>query len=145
MNMGDHMRELKAGRVEPAPVCRLLGIEILKLDPPGTAVLAMNTDSRFHNPMGTVEGGILGDLADLAMGHAFGTTLQGQESFTTLEMKINFLRPVWEGRLSATATVMHRGQTMGLVECAVVNADGKLVAKASSTVLILHGEAAAGR
>ncbi len=145
MNMGDFMRELKAGRAEPAPICRLLGIELLKLDPPGTAVLAMNTDSRFHNPMGTVEGGILGDLADLAMGHALGTTLQSDESFTTLEMKINFLRPVREGRLSATGKVVQRGKTVGLVECEVVNTEGKLVAKANSTVLILHGEAAAGR
>ncbi len=67
------------------------------------------------------------------------------ETFTTLELKINFLRPVFEGRLSASARVAHRGRTIGMVECDVTNREGKPVARATSTCQVLRGEAAKGR
>lgn len=95
--------------------------------------------------MGTIHGGILCDLADAAMGFAFASTLGPGETFTTLELKINFLRPVIEGILTASARVAHRGKTVGLVECDVANAQGKAVARASSTCQVLRGEAARGR
>ena len=67
------------------------------------------------------------------------------EKFTTLELEIIFLRPMFEGRLSASARVMHRGGTAGLVECDVTNGEGKPVARATSTCQVLRGEAAKGR
>ena len=67
------------------------------------------------------------------------------ESFTTLELKMNSLRPVLAGRLVAAARVVHRGKMVGLVECDVENADRKLVARATSTCQVLRGEAAHGR
>ena len=95
--------------------------------------------------MGTVHGGILCDLADAAMGFAYASTLQQDETFTTLELKINFLRPVWHTRLTATANVVQRGRTVGLVECDVRDAEGRLVARASSTCMTLRGAQAQGR
>jgi uncharacterized protein (TIGR00369 family) len=95
--------------------------------------------------MGTLHGGILCDLADAAMGMAFASTLGPEESFTTLELKINFLRPFWTGRLRAEANVTNRGKTVGLVECSVTDERQRLIAKASSTCLILTGEQATGR
>jgi hypothetical protein len=62
-----------------------------------------------------------------------------------LELKINFLRPVWHTRLSATASVVQRGRTVGLIECDVSDAEGRLVARASSTCLTLRGARAQGR
>lgn len=95
--------------------------------------------------MGTVHGGILCDIADAAMGLAFASTLDEDQSFTTLELKINFLRPVWGARLLAQARVVSRGKTAGLVECNVTDAGGRLIARASSTCLVLSGKMAEGR
>ena len=58
------------------------------------------------NPMGTLHGGILCDMADAAMGCAYASRLGEGESFTTLELKINFLKPVWSGLLTARAHVV---------------------------------------
>jgi uncharacterized protein (TIGR00369 family) len=95
--------------------------------------------------MGTVHGGVLCDIADAAMGMAFASTLEADQSFTTLELKINFLRPVWESSLLAKARVTSRGKTVGLVECDVLDAKGRLIARTSSTCLVLSGKMAEGR
>lgn len=136
----DMMREGKWS----APVAELVGAFPVSYGE-GKAVFEMEAGRRHHNPMGTVHGGILCDIADAAMGFAFATTLGPGESFTTLELKINFLRPVFEGKLTAAAQVVHRGKTVGMVECQVSNAEGKVVARVSSTCSVLRGEAASGR
>jgi len=126
------------------PVAVLIGMRIVSFGG-GEAVLEMKADRRHHNPMGTVHGGVLCDIADAAMGYAFASTLESGESFTTLELKISFVRPVFDDTLTARAKVAHRGKTVGLVECDVVNGGGKLVARASSTCSVLRGDAAKGR
>jgi uncharacterized protein (TIGR00369 family) len=73
------------------PIVRLLGF-VLKRIKPGHAIFAMQVDERHHNPMGTLRGGVYCDLADAAMGFAYASTLGEGESFTTVELKINFLR-----------------------------------------------------
>jgi len=95
--------------------------------------------------MGTLHGGILCDIADAAMGIAFASTLPSDESFTTIELKINFFRPVWKAALKAEGKVVRRGSTVGYVECEITDENGKLVAKAASTCLVLRGERAKGR
>jgi uncharacterized protein (TIGR00369 family) len=95
--------------------------------------------------MGTVHGGILCTLADSAMGMAFASTLGEGETFTTLEIKVNYLRPVFEEKLFASAKVVHRGRTVGLVECDITTENGKHVARAVSTCSVLRGEKAEGR
>ena len=86
-----------------------------------------------------------GPLADAAMGVAYASLLGEGESFTTLELKINYLKPVRDGVLVARGRVVRAGRTIGLVECDVEDANGSLVARASSTCMTLRGEAAAGR
>jgi uncharacterized protein (TIGR00369 family) len=95
--------------------------------------------------MGTLHGGILCDIADAAMGMAFASTLAPGESFTTVELKINFFRPVWEDRLTAEGQVVRRGRNLGYVECEITDERGRLVAKAASTCLVLRGKDATGR
>jgi uncharacterized protein (TIGR00369 family) len=95
--------------------------------------------------MGTLHGGVLCDIADAAMGMAYASTLGEGETFTTLELKINFMKPVWTGKLLATGRVVKNGRTIGLVECDIVDAADQLVARASSTCMTLRGGAAAGR
>jgi len=138
----------KARSADPAgfrpPISELVGIRAVKFEE-GESVLELDAGPRHANPMGTLHGGILCDLADLAMGTAIWGTLEEGESFTTLELKINFTKPVWTGTLAAKARVKKGGRTTALLECDVVDAKGSLVAHATSTCLVLRGEAARGR
>jgi uncharacterized protein (TIGR00369 family) len=127
-----------------APVAQLLGFRVVSVEP-NRGVVELRVDQRFANPMGTLHGGILCDIADAAMGLAYASLLDDGDSFTTLELKINFLKPVWNGILTATGHVVKRGRTVGLVECDVEDEAGNLVARASSTCMTLHGAMAEGR
>jgi uncharacterized protein (TIGR00369 family) len=136
---------VREGRLQPPPSAQLIGFEPVELET-GRAVFRLEVDPVRHaNPMGTVHGGVLCDLADAAMGYAYASSLAEDETFTTVELKINFLRPVWRGRVDATAQLVSRGRTLGLVECDIVDAAGKLVARASSTCMTLRGQQAEGR
>ena len=133
-----------SSRRMPPPIAELLGMRYVSSGD-GKAVIELDVTERHANPMGTLHGGVLCDLADLAMGAAFASTLAEGESFTTLELKINFLKPVWNAHLVAAAHVVTRGRMVGLVECDVTDERGALVARVSSTCLTLRGEQAAGR
>jgi uncharacterized protein (TIGR00369 family) len=128
----------------PAPIAKLLGLKLLHAEK-GTAVIEFVADERHANPAGTLHGGVLCDIADAAMGFAYYTTLATDESMTTLELKINFLRPVWKATLHARAKVVRAGRLVGLIECDVVDEQERLVARASSTCLTLRGQLAEGR
>ena len=132
--------------VLPPPVATLIGFQPVSVEK-GAAVFRLQTRRDKHaNPMGTVHGGILCDLADAAMGMACASLLEDGESFTTLELKINFFRPVLDALLEARARVVHSGKSMVYLECdVVVLPDEKLAAKASSTCTVLRGEQAKGR
>jgi uncharacterized protein (TIGR00369 family) len=121
------------------PIMKTLGMKLLEANE-GKAVLSMKVDSEFHNPMGTLHGGIMTDLADAAMGVALMSTLGDDESFTTLELKMNFLRPVYEGEITAEAKVVHRGRTIALVESVIKSGEGKEVARGIATQMVLHPE-----
>lgn len=126
------------------PVARLIGFEAKEIAD-GRAIVTLAAGRQHANPMGTLHGGILCDIADAAMGMAFASTLAPDESFTTVELKINFFRPVWEARLRAEGKVVRRGSTVGYVECEITDEEGRLVAKAASTCMALRGERAGRR
>jgi len=142
--MIDEIRKMICGDAPPPPVGQLIGFRLVQVEP-GRAVFELETDRRHANPMGTLHGGILCDIADAAMGIAYASTLEEGESFTTLELKINFLKPVWNSKLTATGRLVKRGQTVGMTECDVVDDKGSLVARSSSTCMTLRGEMAQGR
>jgi len=125
-------------------VARLIGFEAKEIAN-GRATVTLAAGPQHANPMGTLHGGILCDIADAAMGMAFASTLAPEESFTTVELKINFFRPVWQARLRAEGTVVQRGRTTGYVECAITDEENRLIAKAASTCMVLSGQKAAGR
>jgi uncharacterized protein (TIGR00369 family) len=79
------------GKRTPPPIARFLGF-VLKSLSPGHAVFEMEVDERHHNPMGTLHGGVYCDLADAAMGYAYAAALEEGDTFTTVELKINFLQ-----------------------------------------------------
>ena len=128
----------------PPPIMDLIGMELTSVGG-GESVMEMDAAERHTNPMGTLHGGVLCDIADAAMGIAYYSTLAEGESFTTLELKINYLKPVWRAHLRATGHVVKRGRTVGLVECDVVDDEGSLVARASSTCMTLRDAMASGR
>jgi uncharacterized protein (TIGR00369 family) len=133
----ENARRVQRGEAPPPPIGRLLGF-VLKEIEPGRAVFEMTADERHHNPMGTLHGGVYCDLADAAMGYAYAATLAEGETFTTVELKINFFRPMRRGKLTAEARVVKAGGTLGYVECDVTDQTGKLVAKAASTCMKLR-------
>jgi len=133
-----------ARREFPAPIGKLLDLT-LTASGTGRATVEFRASARFANPMGTLHGGVLCDIADAAMGVAYSSTLAEGETFTTIELKINFLRPVWNARLRGEAMVVRAGKMVGLVECNIFDEKERLVARASSTCMRLRGRLAEGR
>jgi uncharacterized protein (TIGR00369 family) len=130
-------RRIIAGQQPQAPFPALVGMKLTAVEP-GRARMEMTAEVRHTNPMGTLHGGVPCTLADSAMGLAYASTLEDGESFTTLELKINFLRPMWTGSLVAEGTLVQRGKTIGLAECSVTDEKGRLIARASSTCMTLR-------
>jgi uncharacterized protein (TIGR00369 family) len=121
------------------PIAQLIGFEVEQIAR-GHAVTTFEAGRQHANPMGTLHGGVLCDLADAAMGMAFASTLAAGESFTTISLRINFFRPVWDAKLRAEAHLITRGKNVGYIECEILSDDGKKIAKASSTCFVLRGE-----
>ncbi len=132
------------GEIPPPPIATLIGFTLVSVEP-GQAVIDFEATERHANPMGTLHGGVLCDIADAAMGMAYASSLEEGETFATLELKINFLKPVWTGKLRAVGHVVKRSRTIGLVECDVTDEKESLVARATSTCMTLRGERARGR
>jgi uncharacterized protein (TIGR00369 family) len=126
------------------PITQLIGFRVEDVSV-GRAVGSLQTGPQHANPMGTLHGGVLCDLTDAAMGVAFVTTLAPDESFTTVTLSIDFFRPVWQTLLRAEARVVNRGRNVGYIECDVTDQDGKHIARARSTCIVLRGERARTR
>ncbi len=135
---------IKKALASKPPIAELIGFNVEEIRD-GHAVGLLQSGPQHANPMGTLHGGVLCDLADAAMGMAFASTLAPEESFTTMTLGINFFRPVWQAGLRAEARVVNRGKNVGYVECEVTDQDGKQVAKANSTCFVLRGEHARER
>ena len=142
--MLDGMEALVRGDVAPPAAATLIGMRLHSFAP-GEALVRLDGSDTHLNPMGTVQGGVLAAVADAAMGWAYMTTLGEGESYATLEMKINFLKPVRRERLEARARVRKAGKTVGLVDCDILDERESLVAHAVGTCLTLRGDSAAGR
>jgi len=140
----ERLRAVVRGEQDLAPVAGLVGFSLSAVAEE-RATIEIDAGPQHANPLGTLHGGILCDIADAAMGLAYATMLAEGETFTTIELKINFLKPVWSGRLRAEGKVIKRGRTIGLVESDVFDTKGSLIARASSTCLTLRGNEASGR
>lgn len=142
-----HLQDLEKilrGDAPPPPIAKLLGLELASVEP-GRVVVEMVASERQANPMGTLHGGVICDLSDLAMGASMATTLEDEESFTTLDLTSKFFKPIWNARLRATGRVVKRTRTLGLIECDVEDDKGSLVAKVYSSCMVLRGDEARGR
>lgn len=140
----EHARQIARGELPSPPVAELIGFNVVEVDV-GRSVLDMNASARHANPMGTLHGGVICDLADAAMGVALSSTLEDDETFTTIDLTANFFKPIWNAHLKAVASVTRRTRTLGFIECEVVDDAGSLVAKLFSTCMVLRGSEAKGR
>ena len=131
--------------IYPPPIAKTLGFQLIEVGP-GTATMELMADIEIHaNPMGTIHGGVLCDIADAAIGTAHATSLKEDESFTSIDMQINFFRPVWNGRIRAVAKPVNFGRQISRYVCDIFRGDDKLVAQVTSTVMTLRGDQASGR
>lgn len=129
----------------PTAISQLLGFRIVAVGE-ATATVEIDADAVRHgNQQGTVHGGLICELADAAIGTAHSTLMHEGESFTSIDLKATFLRPVWKSRLSACAWATHRGRTISHYRCDIYREDGKQVACVESAVMTLHGDHARGR
>ncbi len=131
--------------IYPPAIAKTLGFRLIKVAR-GTATMELIADTEIHaNPMGTIHGGVLCDIADAAIGTAHATSLKEDESFTSIDLQINFFRPVWNGRIRAIAKPVNIGRQVSRYVCEILRDDDKLVAQVSSTVMTLRGDQASGR
>jgi uncharacterized protein (TIGR00369 family) len=137
----DHFHAMIRGEVAPPPVSQLIGFAMIEASE-GRIVMEMEIEERHTSPPGSAHGGVLVDIADAAMGCSYGTLLDTDDTWTTVELKINYLRPAWPGdRIRAEGHVVNAGRTLALTECDVTNEAGKLLARASSTLMKIRASA----
>ena len=135
----------KSRFIYPSSIAKTLGFKLVEVGP-ATATIEILTDTERHaNPMGTVHGGVLCDIADAAIGTAHASTLDEGESFTSIDLQINFFRPIWNERVRAVAKLVNGGRQISRYVCDIIRDDDKLVAQVTSTIMTLRLEKAAGR
>ena len=136
------LRAIGDGRLPPPPIASLMGFEPVEVEE-GRAVFAVTPQEFHYNPIGVVHGGLAATLLDSAMGCAVQTTLPAGVGWTTLEVKVNFARPMTRdtGRVLCEANVVHRGGTIATAEGRVYAEEtGKLLAHGTSTCLVLPSQ-----
>ena len=135
----ERMRRVITGELAAPPIAQLMNIRLVEADE-GRAVFEGAPEEYHYNPIGMVHGGFAATILDSAMGCAVHTTLPARVAYTTLEIKVNFVRPVKTstGVVRAVGTVLHAGRTTSLAEGRLVAADGTLYAHASTTCLIFR-------
>lgn len=133
----DYQRAMLAGELPPPPISALMKLWLTSVDE-GVVTFGCEPDESAYNPIGLVHGGLVCTLLDSVAGCAVQTTLPVGTGYTTLEIKVSFLRPVraGEGELTATGRVTKPGRRAAFAEGEVRDAQGRLVATATSTCLI---------
>ena len=134
----DVMQKMAAGELPQPAIAETLGFRLVEAEH-GRAVFECEPAEFHYNPIGTVHAGLASTLLDSAMGSAFVTTLDAGVGWTTLELKANFTRPmtVETGTVRCIGTVVHPGRQVATTEARLEDAAGRLLAHATSTILVL--------
>ena len=136
----DYLRAIRDGRFPALPIARLLGFSLVEIEE-GRAVFGVEPGEQHYNPIGLVHGGLLATLLDSAMGCAVHSTLPAGTGYSTLEIKVNFTRPVLAdtGPLRCESKLLHRGRQTATAEGRVVDGGGKVYAHGTTTCLVMGG------
>jgi uncharacterized protein (TIGR00369 family) len=129
------------GRHPRAPYADTMDIDLVEVEE-GRVVFIGKPSARYFNPVGTIQGGWAATILDGAMAHCIHTTLKTGENYTTLEMKINFVRPVLpsSGLVRCEGKLIHRGRSVATSEGRLTDERGKLLAHGSETCMIFPNE-----
>jgi len=137
----EYMQALLDGSIPPPPIVNLMNMRPTEVEV-GRVVFTCEPDESHYNPIGTVHGGLVCTLLDSVAGCAAQTTLPKGQAYTSLEIKVSYLRPVTAdtGTLTAVGIVTKPGRRVAFVDATVSDAQGRLVATASSTLLVFPVE-----
>lgn len=135
----EYLQKIVAGELPRPPIGILMNFALEELSK-GSAVFAVEPAEYHYNPIGVVHGGVAATLLDSAMGCAVHSTLPAGAGYTTLEIKVNYVRPmtVATGLVRCEANVIHTGARTATAEGRILDKDGKLYAHATTTCLIFR-------
>jgi len=138
----EFLKAMIAGKIPNPPISELLGFHLTEIEH-GRGVFEGVPEFRHYNPIGTVHGGFAATLLDSALGCAVFSTIVRGESWTTLELKFNFVRPLTKdtGPVRAEGRILHRGRTVATAEGDLTDRAGKLYAHATTTCMIFPANA----
>ncbi len=133
----DYLQAMIDGILPPPPISGLMEFTMLSAEP-GTVVFTCQPDESAYNPIGLVHGGLVCTLLDSVAGCALHSTLPQGKGYTSIEIKVSYLKGVHaaSGLLTATGTVIKAGARVGFTEGVVTDAKGAIIATASSTLLV---------
>ena len=136
------LKDIIDGKLPQAPICATLGFYLADAGD-GFAAFEGLPEFRHYNPIGTVHGGFAATLLDSALGCAVFSTMAKGEAWTTLELKLNMVRPIGKdtGTVRAEGRIIHRGRTVATAEGTVKDRAGKLYAHASTTCMVFPAKA----
>ena len=134
------MQGLIEGKYPWPPIMKTLDYSLERVEH-GVAVFSGEGKFEHYNPIGSVHGGWIATLLDSCMGCAVHTTLKAGQGYTSLEIKVNFVRAVLDtfGRMTAEGRVIHAGKSTATAEGKLIDAGGKLLAHGTTTCLIFAG------
>jgi len=134
-----YLKALQSGELPPPPIAVLMGMWIAEVSE-GRVVFALEPAEYHYNPLGTVHGGVMATLLDSAMGCVVQSMLPAGTSYTTLELKVNYLRPITSktGIVYCEGKIIHVGGRVATAEGRLTGADGKLYAHGTTTCIILR-------
>ncbi len=140
----DYLQAIINGRCPQPPICATLDFLLLHVEP-GVAVFQGEPLARHNNPLGSVHGGWFATLLDSALGCAVHTRVPPERLYTTLEMKLNIVRPLFDGmgRIRARGECLHVGRQTATAQASLIGPDDKLYAHATTTCLIYEPRPAA--
>jgi uncharacterized protein (TIGR00369 family) len=135
----EYLRAIQSGELPSPPFARLLGVDLAEVSE-GKAVFSMKPAEYHYNPLGSVHGGVTAALLDSAMGCAVHTLLQAGQWYTTVEIKINYLRPLSAntGIVYSTGQIIHMGNKIATAEGRVTDEAGKLYAHGTTSCILLR-------
>ena len=126
--------DMLAGRVPPPPAAKVLGWELIEVDPElGTIEVAFQAGDKFVNPVGVIQGGFLAAMLDETLGPALAATLAENQFAPTLDLHVQFLRPARPGRLLGRGRIVKRGHEVCFLAGELTGHDGRPVAAATAT------------
>ena len=133
----EFLRRIVDGRLPRPPITETLGFDLAEVSP-GFALFTMTPQFRHYNPIGTVHGGVAATLLDSCMSCAVQTTIEAGLGYTTLEIKVNMVRPITEktGPVRAEGRSLHTGRRSATAEGKILDASGTLLAHGTTTCIV---------